>query len=540
MTPELRQTNDARPFLWLVIGMSVLTAVFLRSLPERIWVFSDTAHYLAVARSIQAGEGIQSDLVYYTEQALPGTIPAPQTVFPPGYPIAIATAATLTSSNPNGVAKWICLFSYVLIAPLTFLLGIELKLRPTVAASCGLFWLPLVSGWMPTWCYSSDIPFTMLTLLSMLSFVRATSWRGLLGAGLIAALAIAFRYTGVFLGFAYGIALVLRHRTKLRQLIKDGCLSIGPALVTALVMFARNRALVGSWQGGNETTQHTFARTLRLLYYSMSEFTGFSQTAFMKGRMHCLAQIVFGVAVFAAMGYAIFRSRKQVGTRWRNASVVVLFYGPLVIAMLVWLDMRNATGMTPRLLVPAVPSIILGLGVLLEYMMRQSRIRQGWPLAATMLGVFGVLAGQPACMTNYREFAARGLATRMILEEPIEQDQTLKDFLQANCDTSATLMSSMPQMTHLFVERPLVGLVSNVYNTNGKPWSFERTQEYVRRYRVRYILLLTHPDTREYGPVFFRRLSVGEQPEWLRLEHEGQHFKLFRTDLGMRGLNARH
>ena len=138
---DSEQPEILTPWFWGVTAVSTIVAVLLAVVPSYRWSFSDTAHYIATARQIAAGNGMTSDLVYYDEQAISGAIPAAQTVFPPGYPILLVAVAKVTGLSLGTCAGLICVISWGLIAPLTFLLARSQGLSPSWSAACAAIWM---------------------------------------------------------------------------------------------------------------------------------------------------------------------------------------------------------------------------------------------------------------------------------------------------------------------------------------------------------------------------------------------------------------
>ncbi|MCA9008432.1 MAG: hypothetical protein KDB01_01740, partial [Planctomycetaceae bacterium] len=70
--------------------MSLAATVLLVLNFDGTWMHPDTAQALSVARNVQQGHGFRTSIIYYEEHYLLNTWPAPQTVFPIGYPSMIA------------------------------------------------------------------------------------------------------------------------------------------------------------------------------------------------------------------------------------------------------------------------------------------------------------------------------------------------------------------------------------------------------------------------------------------------------------------
>ena len=76
----------------LVVGLSVASLV---ALYDGTLLPNDTAQYLSVARHLEKGEGLATDLVFFPEHHVQKTMPAKETGFAPGFPLLVAGAAAL-------------------------------------------------------------------------------------------------------------------------------------------------------------------------------------------------------------------------------------------------------------------------------------------------------------------------------------------------------------------------------------------------------------------------------------------------------------
>ena len=74
---------------------------------------------MSEARNILAGRGFATDIAYYDEHHRLGRFPVPQTVFPPGFPLAIAAVAR-AGIGLQPAAFVVCLVAFNLAVALTF------------------------------------------------------------------------------------------------------------------------------------------------------------------------------------------------------------------------------------------------------------------------------------------------------------------------------------------------------------------------------------------------------------------------------------
>jgi hypothetical protein len=111
-------------WLLVVTVLAANLAMVAQYSPDRL--ANDAAQYVSEARQILAGRGLATDIAYYDEHHLLGRFPVPQTVFPPGYPLAIAAVAA------SGVP---ILASAFVVALLSFNLCVALAWAATRRAS---------------------------------------------------------------------------------------------------------------------------------------------------------------------------------------------------------------------------------------------------------------------------------------------------------------------------------------------------------------------------------------------------------------------
>ena len=70
--------------LWAILALTTLAVIGLVIAYDGNLLPNDTAQYLSVARHLEQGEGLKTDLVFFSEHLALGSMPVEQTVFPPG------------------------------------------------------------------------------------------------------------------------------------------------------------------------------------------------------------------------------------------------------------------------------------------------------------------------------------------------------------------------------------------------------------------------------------------------------------------------
>ena len=384
------------------------------------------------------------------------------------------------------------------------------------------------------WCGSSDVPFLTVTLASSLLFARSEGRiRLLLLGGILAAIAVSLRYAGVFLGFAFGVSLLLQHRLQIRLLLRDGACLIGPPLAMAITLFARNQAVVGTWRGGNNYSPETpVVEVLKLVYYVISHLCGFSMTSLKELQPAAVVLALLGVvtAISALVVIGKKAGRELFGRRLLSPPSIGFIYGPISIALLFYLHATKSSGMSPRLFLPAVPFAAVSLGWLYQTASQLSPWPRRMHSALLVFGLASFAVGQSQNLDHLQMRAEKGNALNAALLQPasLTSDMTLRAFLQKEVTVDQPMMSSMPQLTYLLTDCPQIGLPVSVYNSENRPWSADRVRKRVLQYNVRYVLLLKRTGTvNSVLPEFFEELLAGQQPEWLTYVGSCEDFELF-------------
>ena len=523
-TGDNRHAFDAALFL----TFGIVSVALLCCLQSDVWAFEDTAHYTSMARLLLEGRGLVTDLVYYSAQAQFGTIPAPQTVFPPGYSIAIAASSWLFNISADAAAQAICYVSYAILPLLLFMVARDAGVHRKSAYAVVLTFLSMVTGWVYVWSFASDIPFIALILLCICC-CRYFEYRRsiLIGAGIVLAIAFSFRYVAVFLVATLGIAALLRFRLRIKQHLRFAAPVFAPVLITMAFVFGRNHRLVGTWRGGNNyDTSQSFIEVAEVFYYSCCRLTGFSKTELLNADPASIGQLISGLLLAVALLRTASLHRTLAWLREATVQQLAIFlFCPIYLAFLFYLDMTKNAGMSTRLLLPIFPFAAMTIAKLAE---SASAAVPGYRrillISCSMLIVsFG--AGQWLSYAEFRDDGAVGRAVFGTLQESVD-NESLLHVLRSRLTEDAPILSSQPQLVNFFLHRPLLGLPTDYFNTEHTPWTRERSLEYCNRFGIRFVLLLTGKDMSNDAE-FFIELEQGIVPDWLKAIAAGNGFVLF-------------
>lgn len=514
--------------LVVALAAGVAVALVLSFQNTERWPFEDTANYLSVARCILNGDGLKTDVVYYPEQASFQTFPAPQTVFPPGYSLAVAAVAKGSGLSVEDSAQVLSLVSYACIAPLLFCFAFLAGLQRTLSYTVLALWLSTAAFWVFTCSVASEAVFVLLTLFAVVCCSASENRRWLLlVAGTSAAFAFSVRYVGVFLAITLGLAILIHHGFHIRRMLRSAVLLLSPGALMMAILFVRNHLLIGSWKGGNNYESQSFVDVLVIFYYAVCRIVGFSKTSLLQGELVSVG-LVAGFVLLAVMLLKqwSFRGLRSFSRTRDLRQITILLYGPVSIAFLFYLDITSNSGMTSRLLLPTIPFFLVTLGLIVQQAISSDGWNRRLAMFASVMLIASFLAGQRISLAEFHNDARIGRAVERTLQQEVASGETLLNLLRRIVTKKSALLSCHPQFTSLYLQRPVLGLPTDYFNTLRNDWTPETTRQYIKGFPVQYVLLLTDVELTNDAE-FFEQLNSGEAPDWLQQKASGKGFRLF-------------
>ncbi|HSG82642.1 MAG TPA: glycosyltransferase family 39 protein [Gemmatimonadota bacterium] len=231
-------------------------AVILYTTAPGIGVSPDSVTYLEAARSLLDGRGLAT-----TSWA--GVL-EPMTVYPPMYPVSLATLSLL-GLDVSVVARWLnALLFAVNLLLIMFLVRKSSgnQIFPLLAA---IFFVSSVTMLLVHSMAWSEPLFLMFSLTGayLLSVHLVTDrWRHLIAAAAAVALAVLTRYVGVSLVAAGIIALLIRRGRSMSFRLKTGSVFATFALVPAIPWWVRNLGLNSTAPSGHFAFHPVSGRTV--------------------------------------------------------------------------------------------------------------------------------------------------------------------------------------------------------------------------------------------------------------------------------------
>jgi hypothetical protein len=528
----------------LIVLLAAVLAGLLVALFEPSMLTTDTAQYVSTARNIVAGHGIATDLLYFDQQQVFGTVPAPQTVWPPLFPLAVALLQWLGIEAMWGafcvalIANFAApLVLYACVRVAGYGARIALAAAGASLAIAGLS--SMVLGGM------SEPLYTLLALCAMYGFLRLQAAHGarrgvlLVATGLCCALVYLTRYTGLCLIAAYAAALSfawLRERTWPR--FRDVLLGATVPVLVVMALLWRNYLATGSLSGGpNASLEPSAAGTLRSLFWSLADNFGFSRlpNSFV---WTCLA--IGGVVVFA-----LYRWRARGAAETSHAAVTdagALFaagYIAFSMALITVLSIsRYADFVNDRYLLPLWPFAILLLTFLRPPTAQPTGLNRGrgvyWLVAA--FGTF-LLIGQGLAARRdigwYRDVGSSRVVHEALAErlEP-GTARTVAELLAAEASAEHPLLEMNGQHLGMWLQRPVVGFAQSRFT--ARVWDQAAVRATAQRFRARYLVFFAAA----YSPSaienrnrpLFTELRAGKTVDWLVPVYRSARLTIYRID----------
>jgi uncharacterized membrane protein (DUF485 family) len=513
--------------------LAIATSVILSMVVTLCLVFGhdgshlnpDTAQALSVARNIQQGNGLATSIIYYDEHYRLSTWPAPQTVFPLGFPILISALGLLGVPLRLG-AFLMNAFGFLIVPPLIAKAALRMGRQPATALLLAVIWLCFPMNWGNVEESQSDMLFTALTLASflLLQYQAPTRWHLLL-SGLCAAAAFSLRYAGIFWLLTVGLMSAVTILQRRRFAFKQAVVFFAVPATTVLVLFLRNQLLVGDIKGGNNNSSgQPFAFAVMEAYYCLSRITGLDQDALFRGNT---AEILF-TAGFTILLYGVARLLRQID-RSRLREMITLRVAPqsaaalyvvVSVVTLIWLETTTSIHLSPRMFLPVIPFGLLWAAQLIGclrnaynevFLVRKLLI----PLAAGMI-VIGLLAGQIASTADVASQVHRFGLVQEIAEMPLQDSFRSVDAKQLLNDSR--ILTNEPHMLAEYLERGVIGLTDQKYTS--QVWTEDAVVHLIQHYDVNQVVFFPDLPSDEENPFFtsLRRFDDGHEVSrpWLK------------------------
>jgi hypothetical protein len=513
----------------------LLTAATLFGSYDPRLINPDTLQLIDAARHLLAGEGYSSSIAFYESQLQFGYMPAPLTVWPPGFSWLLLLPMMLGASGA-AAGYVLCAAGHLTTSWILFVVTRRLA-GPWTAAVAAITWLLHAVALMTVLAIYSEpiaIAFMMASYVAFLEAGKQSSgsMRWLLVSGFAASCSILMRYSAVLWPTAVGLWLLLAAvRARSWQPIRVAFIfGVLPAITTA-ALFWRNFMLTHTFSGGVfdyggvggiGTVIH------RLLWDSNMVL----------GRGLRLSPIVFGVVMGTLIAATIFAARRLRPAEPRDAAVglaivniVVLFaflVGNAIESSILFLDYRYWLPGLPFLAILVSP---IAHEALLAVRTRANMRTAIWPAMIVVSSAF--LVGSVLSVLADRWPIRTAHAQVPILEEALAErmpdGRTLRETLSATADSTKPLLGYAEHRLSAQTGRAVVGLTDARYTR--RVWTSDEVKRLVERQHIEQVVFFPKafdPKMSDNANLhFWNDLLAGDVPLWLKPRYTSDSITLY-------------
>ncbi len=494
---------------------------------ESALISHDGVQYLSTASNLLSGRGLSTGALIY-DGHYQDVLPAPQTVWPPGFPFLISLLS-LTGLSPEFSALLINLLAQLLSA--VCVACVLRRCGTSVFAaqvSAAAFFL-LANPWLYAKSLLAD-PVTSLCILATLALIPSRSdynfWRWLI-CGLLAALAITTRYSAVLFVAALLPTVYLIHlkrfttgqSNKYRTILY---LSLFAALpfFTFLILCCRNHYHTGNYMPTNGfNTPETPVETVAIFIRAAAGFLGFDSTR-LPVAVNQLLFISIVVLLIISLLIAAYVLRTRPRQKTDNPSVNQYVRMILIVVALhallfcSYFAYKTLTDSYPKLL-PRYLFQIFG-GLFIAYCLSVSRaLRYCVSRTKTRTTLLVIIfltfclqqLGQTNAWANFDQQKTRYNTVSAILDTSTSSSPTLREVIercygnlqQPGSDSGPefarevirgqqALWSNEGQLLHYLTGVPTLTLPGR--NRTLKPYDMQRIQDEIKTYKIKLLILI--------------------------------------------------
>lgn len=443
---------------WLVLLLAIICNIAAWISWQPIFIMNDGIQYLSTATNWLQGHGFSTHSLIYNPH-FQGRLPAPQTVWPPGFPALLALAGML-GANLESAALMINLAASALSGWLVWLILRQCYFTRPAALCCAALFYFTTASWHLAIALLSESLFTLLILAALYCLpAQATTPRRMwLLCGSFVGAAITVRYSGVFsaAAFALGAATMLLFSGQYRTLDVAGKVTrlgllLGPPALAFAGLMIRTHSLVGSIDRNTGVgSQQSVAETIRAFAEESSILIGFRDGWILSGDSDTWLFLLFAAlaAIVALLALRIrlpqwliwHRDKPLVaadpGHSYRAAvTLVVAIHAAAFGAYLAWCSLSHSPlNVTPRYLYQIYPGVFLLFCLLAGAALQTSTSAAGAMRllrpATACLAMLYIIA-QVNLIPVIREFSKPAVEIRDVVELAISDHIRVADVVRA-------------------------------------------------------------------------------------------------------------
>lgn len=536
-----------------VTAAAVVAAAVMVAMIRVEYVNPDTAQHVSVARNLLSGEGISTGNIYYEEQYAARALPAPQTLWPPGYP-ALLVLTNLIGVSILDAAFVVAIVAHCSIALLLFALGRHTGVTADVAAWGAFVWLLLAApATLPLTAFTEPV-YTAFSMLAVLTLVKGMArdteriaYGHLILVGAAAAAAFSIRYVGVALLASLGVYFGGRYlrRPTARRLLEGLTVGVVAGAPCGYLLW-RNLVLTGSLTGGPAVSQGD--TNLALVLQNMVWSAATSLGVFGEHVLSHLTEAALLLTMLGALAILlkdVAKSPENVEER-RSQSVLLLAgtYGVLTSLMLFTVAIDRTHELIQwRYFVPLVPFGIWAVGAAWTSYRGKVGIRGRRIGGAVLIATVAlVLVSQSYVYEEWDTRFVAAEAARKVQDAAQEavQGEPLAEYLSRNSPPDAPVLAPDGQILGALIPNPMLSLPGPYFSS--RVWTDAEVARLISSYGVRWVLLIPPlfdaQSFKDSNRPFFAELAAGRSPPWLKPVQRSGTLELYAVEVGAVGLAA--
>jgi len=498
------------------------------------FVQNDGVQYLSTAFNWLEGRGLSTNALMYKPH-FQGYLPAPQTVWPPGYPLLIALTSLL-GMHTQTAALLLNLIFLVASALLTFVILRRCYIKFSRAMFCTVIFYFTALPWIYSFGLLTEPVFSTLILATIAVLPdpekdRIWPW---LVSGILLALVVSVRYSGVFFAMGVGagifsyLAIVFRHDTKrfFRGVTLLGMLiSISVACFVAL----RYRAylLTGTFrrETGSVEPPDGLTETFMQIAWQSRRLLGFIEGGIESTVVIKIMTVIFAVLliyVFVQSIYVVIRSTNKSVKTGRGQHRVMYFaiFGHTVVFIIyfsITSVITSTVELNDRYIYQIYPGLYILFCVLVSVSIDTMIARYGdglthWFRGSVVALLCLFMIAQVNLIAGIQYYAKPGVRSIETLSLQKTEEQDLRGVIEScflkSDEMKGTLWSNDSQLLHFNTSIPTV-TTSEGYSENHN--GFDVIAEQILMYDIKmFIFLNGMPDVSPQHIEFMANLK-----QWL-------------------------
>lgn len=493
------------------------------------YIANDSSHYLMGAQSLAEGNGFNTSVLFFDEHYSSGELPAPQTVWPPGYSLATSWLHSFgLSSELAGIA--VSTVSFAILFPIIF--GTCYLLTSSIPASfLATLW---ISSMLEFWVYfgvSSDhlyLAFSSLFFLILLSNSSKASLKDFslslptyASLSLIAGITFSVRYVGVFLlGTLVAVAgLEVLHKLKRNpKHLPLLFISLLPGFIVFALLTLRNYQITGGMRGGNaKVVENSLIKVIEITVASYIKITGgIVQSDLSRGLWFAIISvIVLGglliIGLFAIRGlFNLYRDRQIL--LGKHIFIFASFcYAVSYQVGLIYFAKTTFLTYDARYMLPIVPLLIPIVMYLAWYGSATKFSRSLLTISILSIVVCQLISLPKRVDAHFKPIQYRGIVAW--LDSQPDNDE-------------AILVVGDGQRIGFLSQRKTLVIPPSFFS--GRDWNLKMFREVIEQYRVGTIVAIKNNGEYEYAEGI-EQLTKGSSPEFLSFQKELSTAFIYRT-----------